>query len=522
MKKRIICSVLVIILCLISCSCSDADYTKRNISYRSTENIKVLDPQLASTSSEITAVINCFEGLTALGEDGKIEPGAAKSYDVLQNGLKYVFHLSSDMLWADGETKLNANDFAFGLTRALLPETKSPFASLLFSIKNAERTYSGKCNSDMLGITVDNDDTLTITLEKADHNFLQSLAHPVAMPCNEAFFESTNGKYGLSTDYLLCNGAYYLKKWNDEDNYLSLSRNDNYIKSPAIPSSITLGYNRQIDNIKEGLLNEDADMGEMTGDLIGSFDEKDFGYEAFYNTNYSLFISPSCSSLSMRKALISDIDVDAITINLPNYDSKTASVLPISAIEGGNNYRQKAGELTLSEYNVKTASKLIDYVKQDSNDEGIDCKKYTLYYPSGDSDVAKCAEMIVQQWQKDLNLFINAAEMDNSEIYDKMASGEICVAVLPVSSANGTAYDAASSISSLGYSEFNKKLQSLGTSIDTFCNNLKNAEQYLIDKSYCLPLFGSPSFCTISKNINGALFNSTGSYVIFKYIKEDD
>lgn len=523
--RRSLCLIFIIALIgsIFLSSCGVTDYTKKSITFSTTADIKTLDPQLASTSGEITAVINLFDGLMKQGEDGKPKPAAAQSYKVSDDRLTYTFTLCENMLWAtdDEENKVyvTADDFVFGLTRAVLPETKAPFVGLLYSIKNAKSIASGKMSPNKLGVVAKDSKTVEITLNRPDHNFLKTLCHAVAMPCNKAFFDSTNGKYGLDGDSVLCNGAYYLKKWNNEDNYLSLSRFSEYNGEKALPASVSLLFSRDYQTISDSLSSDDINMGILSGDYASTLDD---GYkkQTFYNTSYVMLFSKNMPK-KLRRALMIDTNLEAIQLNLPEYYDKSASLIPISAVEGDENYRKTAGELKLADYDQKTAQKLMKEIKSES-ESPLEYSDYTLYYPSGDNDVKKSAGLIVSQWQNELNAFINAEETDADTILQKLQSGEINAAIVPITTVTGTAYDSLETLSMLGFSDFNSKLANISDDISKCCEQMKSAEQSLIDDYYALPLFCEPEFCCMSDSVNNAIFSASGSYVDFSSIKKED
>lgn len=508
------------------CSCGEPDYTDKNVVFRTEDGITTFDPQLASTKAEFTAAANCFDGLCALGSDGKITMGAASGYTVSDDGLTYTFTLRDGMLWSDGETRVTADDFVFGITRGVLPETKAPFASLLFSVKNAENVYNGKTSSSALGVKANGDNQVIITLSRRDRNILQTLASPVAMPCNRKFFESTNGKYGLDDDSVLGNGAYYLRMWNTEENYFSLRRFDEFNGEAAIPYSVTVGYSRETQDIYSSLTTGEVNIAYLSGELASKLNKEKFSTKPYYNISYALVFSPKMPE-KLRCALIADTDISAVRMNLPEYYSKTNAVIPNSAIEGELNYRDTVGELTLQKYDAANAKKLYAEFKDnlseytdDSKDGGIDFEKYTVYFPKGDEDIKRSAGLIVQQWQRDLNAFINTAEYDGSDFAEKLKSGEFMAAIVPISSMTGTAFDALNELKSMGYDGFAEKLPKSNESAEQSCAQLKKAEQYLVDENYIVPMFCVPKYCCMTANIADVATAPSGDYIDFKYIKK--
>ena len=53
-----------------------------------------------------------FSGLLSLSFDGNLVPEAAFSWDILDDGHRYLFKLQEDLRWSDG-TPVTAMDFEF-------------------------------------------------------------------------------------------------------------------------------------------------------------------------------------------------------------------------------------------------------------------------------------------------------------------------------------------------------------------------------------------------------------------------
>ena len=112
----------VIVLSLFGC---EKKHETRNILYETEDVLKTLDPQLAVGDTEQQAVMNLFEGLMRYNADGKIECAAAESYSISKDKKTYQFTLRDNLTWSDGR-ELTAEDYVFGLRRAVDPETNAP------------------------------------------------------------------------------------------------------------------------------------------------------------------------------------------------------------------------------------------------------------------------------------------------------------------------------------------------------------------------------------------------------------
>ena len=128
--KKIICIVFSVLMVLSMTACSGEEDIPANqiINYHITEEPVTLDPQIANDDAARLVITNIFEGLVRLDKDNQVSPGAAEKWTVDENGLVYTFYLRKDLCWSDG-TELTANDFVYGIQRAIQPSTGSETAT---------------------------------------------------------------------------------------------------------------------------------------------------------------------------------------------------------------------------------------------------------------------------------------------------------------------------------------------------------------------------------------------------------
>ena len=91
---------------------------------------ETLDPQRSETVSAGNILRDLYEGLTSLGSDGQVVPGAAQSWELSADRLVYTFHLRPQARWSNGDP-LTADDFIAGLRRTVDPATAYQYAQLL-------------------------------------------------------------------------------------------------------------------------------------------------------------------------------------------------------------------------------------------------------------------------------------------------------------------------------------------------------------------------------------------------------
>ena len=194
-------------------SCSRDDGTDKAISYSLTDEPKNLDPQMASDNNSLLVIRNIFEGLTRFDQNGSIIPGVAEDWTASPDYTEYTFRLRKNAVWSDeAHTPVTAHDFVFAWRRALDPDTKSTTCSALFPIKNARAVNSGEMKPESLGVTVIDDYTLKVSMEYSYAEFVLQTPNAVFMPCNEAFFLTTKGHYGLDDEYIISNGPFVFAK----------------------------------------------------------------------------------------------------------------------------------------------------------------------------------------------------------------------------------------------------------------------------------------------------------------------
>ena len=256
MGKRIVSVLLICILLTVSLSgCFGKTKAGKTFSMPITDEPTSLDPQIADSNAERLVISNCYEGLVTVGADGTIHNGVAESYSVSDNGLVYTFKLRQDAHWAlysGHKTLLGENyketfdktvyaqDFVFALQRAVAPQTGSPDAYLFSAISGAQAIFTGAAPVSSLGVQALDNFTVQITLAYADDNLLYALTSPGAMPCDEEFFNLTNGRYGLEAGYTLGNGPFHVSSWQ-EKTLIKMVHNEDYNGETDVkPSSLTL------------------------------------------------------------------------------------------------------------------------------------------------------------------------------------------------------------------------------------------------------------------------------------------
>lgn len=552
MTKRITAFIMTLIL-ITGCfaGCGKKTTENQNFLYPIESDPECLDPQIADNQSAKIIINNCFEGLTRIGGDGSVIPGAAKSWSVSSDGLEYTFYLRRGMNWYVGRDVLKqlnkpelnppsvtAKDFAFGIKRALLPETKAPDAGLLYAIKNAQKVHRGAADPNSLGISVIDDYTLKITLERRDDSFLRSLAQSVAMPCHEKFFEFASGKYGLDTEWILTNGPFYLSKWTPDSSVVIRSdkpsdskerddfdrqakRRNHYTgEFPVMPASVTLTIKKNSEAFADKLNDGTYDAAPVPYEFAENISEKDVTTFVYPNITWGFYVNCADEVLKNQILRISLFQAtDANKIQLPEGAEPANGFIPSSCRIDDKGYRDLADNVGRLGYSALTARQNWDRGLQES---GLTTAKLTVLCSKEHEQTVR---KLIQNWQSVLGISLVAKldAVEPSELLSVADRGEYSVALLPVKAENASPVQFLNQFTNGGgYTHYNSpafnnavaKLQTTG-SANELAAGCRAAEEHLIKNGVLFQLFSQNSYYGVRKDVTGIYYHPAAENICF-------
>jgi ABC-type oligopeptide transport system substrate-binding subunit/class 3 adenylate cyclase len=184
-----------------------------------------LDPGVVDESVEVNIATQIFAGLTELDSENNILPHVARSWEVLDGGRRYLFHLRDDARWTDGKP-VTAYDFEWAWKRNLSPTKEAYLAYLLDPIAGAQNFRKGLCpDPDSVGIRALDAATLEVKLEAPTAYFIYLTAHPITYPLPK-WRISRLGKAWWKPETIISNGPFRLGSLNESE--ISLIRNRGY------------------------------------------------------------------------------------------------------------------------------------------------------------------------------------------------------------------------------------------------------------------------------------------------------
>ncbi|MEE1280102.1 MAG: ABC transporter substrate-binding protein [Oscillospiraceae bacterium] len=437
-KKLLRAAALLLCTVMFSCvlfSCARAGSGK-SVSWLLSTAPRNLDPQTASSDSELLIIKNCFRGLFEKNADGEIFSSIVRHYGVSEDGLQYSFYLYDDIYWSIYEKRearrygdITAQDFAFAIKRLFTDNPNADVMRTLKSIKNADKVLAGEDTS-KLGIYCKDEKTLIITLSSKNDALIEAFCSPALFPCNEQFFSSTSGRYGLSADTLIFNGSFLLGAWGESS--VKLVRN-NKLENPANLSSVTLylpkSTREHVALLKEG----DIDAALLSSEQYDKLSQK----QSFYaqkntSTAWALVFNEQhelWKNKNLRNAVILCTDRGILNPDSSSHFSLTDRIISDTAVCFSENYRKLTSGISAPSYDSAQAKVL--YMQALSELSLSEIYNAEILIP--DKELCKKTFSALNQvYQRELSLYFSQSYLSEQAVLSRVKSGDFAAALIPL------------------------------------------------------------------------------------------
>jgi len=212
-----------------------------------------LNPFLSSGIGRGTVAAIIYQPLVFLGPNSEVMGGAAKSWEVSDDGLTITFHLRDDLTWSDGEPFTSA-DVLWSMSKYLTPDL-SLWANRIGGVL-------GQGEGDVpSGLSAPDDYTFVVQLAGPNPSWLTILAAQgfVISMLPEHVLSTMSNEELSTTEYFndapVTLGPYKFVDWQ-RDQYVDLERDPNWPSQPAF------------DNVRLSFLQSDVASAQLeTGDL---------------------------------------------------------------------------------------------------------------------------------------------------------------------------------------------------------------------------------------------------------------
>ena len=479
-----------------------------------------LDPQVASAAPDVIACENLYSGLVRKKADGEIVPNLSESWTISSDGKTYTFQIKDGLTYkavkgASTDHTITAEDFVFAFRRIFQPQTNSPYAVEFAALENSAAVLAGTADASTLGVSAAGPLTLVFRLSERDDNFLAKLTLPGAMPCDEEFFNSTRGTYGLNASSTLSSGSFYIYNWTASGLFLRRAPSDSLIDSlRLVQNTNSAGQSAAelIDNEKCSAAPDDT----AAPTTLTSLSYSDTTWSLLFNCS-SVF-----ASTELRQALASAARGAAEVPDGGLYAAANGLV-PDGLTVDGMNYRDTAGDVTPAAVDARAL-----YLTARQTLTTSDFNKVSLMVPAG-SGVTSAAEEINGVWQKEFSLFFSVEEVDQETFAKRLAEGDYTIALAPISAEGGSVYNMLNQFTAAGggltgyadslyATQLQASTQATGSSR---CRLLGDCERRLLNDAVAVPLFAQQKRLLIAPGIQNLIFDPFGPVLDLTYTTKE-
>ncbi len=446
----------------------------------------------------------------------EIVPYLASSWTTSEDGLVWDFTLREDVVFHNGDP-LTAEDYAWTFNRWLNPETASPSVASVSAILSAEAvdTY-----------------TLRLTLAIPFAPLLDNLTVAYAQPLNRRAVEEAGANYGVQPVGV---GPFRFKSWTPGESFI-LERNPDYAWAPDFVHQGAV----YLDEVEYRFIPEYATMiaGMEAGEIDTSFGEpinprdvpllQDLGYSIIetYLGGMDPYVlmnvsAPPFDDLRVRQAFNMAVERQSI-IQVVTGGSAIPQYGPISASVAGYDPAVESAALP---YDVEGARALLaEAGYADSDGDGIlekDGQPFTLTMVLT-PNYATLAQVLQAQYRQ-LGVQVELQQGDLGTLFGAVVTGQYQLGI------SFYTYNEAdimfifyhsSSLGALNVSQVNDPaldeiLVRTRTAPDRETRQaaVTEAQLYIVEQAYTVPLY-TPSLVTpFSPRIQGALVGRDGSNI---------
>jgi len=372
-----------------------------------------LDPALVTDAVSASYIVEIYSGLVTIGQDLKIAPDIAKSWDVSPDGRTYTFHLREDVVFQQTYRQVTAEDFKYSMERTANPDTVSTVAeAYLGDIVGVKEMINGTA-SEISGIEAVDDFTLRITIDDAKPYFIAKMACPTAFVVDKTQIEDDRRNW---TKKPHGTGPYQVKQWKLGES-LTLQANQRYYAGvPAVKtvefvlsggSRLTMYEDDEVDvaGVSVNDIERVLDSSDPLHSEYLSADMMSVSYLGF-NTQKAPFDDPK-----VRQAFGMAVDREKIVeVVLKDMVPVAHSVLP-PGLPGYN-----AGA-TVATFDPEKAKQLL---AESSYGGPSGLPKVTLSQVGAGATAGDDTQAMVEMWKKNLGVEVEIQQTDQATFWQDL------------------------------------------------------------------------------------------------------
>lgn len=529
-KKYFSASLLTVVSAATLAACSNkssSSGTKQTLNWMTKSELQTLDLSKVTDATSLDQINNSMEGLYRLGKNSKVENALATKTEVSKDGKVWHFTLRKNAKWSNGDP-VTAKDFVYSWRRTVDPKTASQYAYLFSGVKNADDVVAGKKKVETLGVKADDNQHLTVTLDRRIPYFKLLMGFGVFFPQNEHAVEKYGKNYGTSSKTMVYNGPFVSKGWTGSNLSWKLVKNKDYwdkgkVKLSKINYSVqktpSTAYNLYQSNKLDATILDSQQTKNLKHQKGYTLRDTAATFYLQFNQKKKIF-----QNADLRRAISMSINRKALGSALGGANTPATSLTSKGVVNhDGKDWSEVVGDKKNAAYNPTEAKKLY---KKALKELGVKNVSFTILSDDTDSG-QKTTETLQSQLEENLKgMKVSVANVPFKTRLNRSTSGNFDVVVSgwsadfadPISFVDLFTSKNAQNNGKWSNSQYDKLIADSKTTADTTkrWDDLEKAEKILLSDEGIAPLYYKTEAWLVRPDIKGIVYNGAGLNYNFK------
>ena len=517
-----------------------AESGKTNLTVAVGGDFALPDPAIVDDSITANVLAQCYDGLYKLDKDGNVIANLAEDLPTIsEDGLTYTIKLKDGLTWSDG-TPLTAEDFVWSWKRAMTTEgyyTNFMYGYIAGTTGEDGNPYTNMEDLDAnMGVRAVDDTTIEITLKMAAPYFTSMLTNTVFYPVkqDEVGSDPSSSEWAQNAsadDPIVTNGAFEITGVNIKD-AITLSKSENYSDADNVQlETIEFKVMGDLDSQTQAFISGEVDFATAVNVEQINNDEQLQGHVYAIDPfvcNYFVLVNAGNENDGSTDGLAALKDVEirqAISMAIGRTTARNAygygddysydlyALIPSGIPDAeGNDFYEQGGHLI--EDDVEAAKAIME--SKGYSEDNMLTLTYKYNNLATHKAVAEAMQASLREIYIDLQLsgsekeaFFNDRDAGNFELARHAMTADYLDPMCYLSMYVGST----TSGNTVDDPEFEQMVNEANLlSGQERMEKLHEAEAYLIEQGYIIPLFGYTEPFLKVKNLTGITSSPEGHY----------
>lgn len=517
-----------------------AESGKTNLTVAVGGDFALPDPAIVDDSITANVLAQCYDGLYKLDKDGNVVANLAEDLPTIsEDGLTYTIKLKDGLTWSDG-TPLTAEDFVWSWKRAMTTEgyyTNFMYGYIAGTTGEDGNPYTNIEDLDAnMGVRAVDDTTIEITLKMAAPYFTSMLTNTVFYPVkqDEVGSDPSSSEWAQNAsadDPIVTNGAFEITGVNIKD-AITLSKSENYSDADNVQlETIEFKVMGDLDSQTQAFISGEVDFATAVNVEQINNDEQLQGHVYAIDPfvcNYFVLVNAGKENDGSTDGLAALKDVEirqAISMAIGRTTARNAygygddysydlyALIPSGIPDAeGNDFYEQGGHLI--EDDVEAAKAIME--SKGYSEDNMLTLTYKYNNLATHKAVAEAMQASLREIYIDLQLsgsekeaFFNDRDAGNFELARHAMTADYLDPMCYLSMYVGST----TSGNTVDDPEFEQMVNEANLlSGQERMEKLHEAEAYLIEQGYIIPLFGYTEPFLKVKNLTGITSSPEGHY----------